>query len=118
MTWYAFRTNQETRKESAELFSAYADAVRYCQSLLQTERRPKREAAGLYKLRNAFKIADYRAYYICRADKMQAYEFADVLDLQATNKPEADRMVHCLKCFEPIPAREGTCPNCGYVEFK
>jgi len=78
--WYAFRTNDELRKESAEMFRGYADAVGYVQSMLQTERRPKRMADGLYKLRNQ-NPDEYRAYYICRGDKMRSYEFTDVLDL-------------------------------------
>lgn len=29
-----------------------------------------------------------------------------------------DRTVICLKCGNPIPYQQGTCPHCGYVEFK
>ena len=28
------------------------------------------------------------------------------------------KTVNCLKCGKPVPYTEGTCPHCGYVEFK
>jgi hypothetical protein len=28
------------------------------------------------------------------------------------------RMVNCLQCGKPINHTQGTCPQCGYVEFK
>ena len=31
---------------------------------------------------------------------------------------EAAMAVACLKCGKPIHFTEGTCPHCGYVEFK
>ena len=33
-------------------------------------------------------------------------------------KVEVTGMVACLKCGEPMHYTKGTCPHCGYVEFK
>jgi ribosomal protein L37E len=35
-----------------------------------------------------------------------------------TRETSEARTVDCLKCGEQIDYRKGTCPHCGYVEFK